>query len=88
MLSLLEQEEKKTRKKYFFFAGILLVTVLRFLFFSERGLNQTNSPHDDLLFLQQAYSLIHGDYLGSYNHLTLTKAPGFSFFCAARNAFR
>lgn len=38
------------------------------------------SPHDDAHFWTQAYSLVSGQWLGSFNELTFSKGPGFSFF--------
>jgi hypothetical protein len=40
------------------------------------------SPYDGLLHIRQARSLIDGDWLGSYDDLTLVKAPGYSLFLA------
>ena len=39
--------------------------------------------HDDRLFAELAIHLVHGDWLGSYNQLTLAKGPGYPLFLAA-----
>ncbi|CAB4904160.1 unannotated protein [freshwater metagenome] len=41
------------------------------------------SPYDGLLHIRQARSLVDGDWLGSYDNLTMVKAPGYSLFLAA-----
>ena len=38
--------------------------------------------HDDRLFINLAYSLIHGNWLGSFSQFTLMKGPGYAFFLA------
>ena len=42
----------------------------------------TNAGHDDALFLKNAYQLVQGNWLGSYNEMTLVKGMGFSLFLA------
>lgn len=39
-----------------------------------------NSPHDDLLGIQIAKSLIDGNWLGNWDNRTLAKPPGYSFY--------
>lgn len=41
------------------------------------------ASYDDALFVRQALNLIHGDWLGAYDNLTLAKGPGYPFFLAA-----
>jgi hypothetical protein len=43
----------------------------------------TIAGHDDALFLKNAYKIVKGSWLGSYNQMTLAKGPGFSLFLAA-----
>ena len=43
----------------------------------------TPTPHDDLLFIRLAESILNGQWLGEYNQLTLIKEPFFSLFIAA-----
>ncbi|MES1168868.1 MAG: hypothetical protein ABUL61_06825, partial [Oleiharenicola lentus] len=38
--------------------------------------------HDDVLFLRLADSLLHGDWLGTYDQLTLAKGPMYSCWIA------
>jgi len=45
----------------------------------------TVTPHDDLLFIRQADSLLRGDWLGAYNQLTLIKEPFYPMFMALSN---
>ena len=42
----------------------------------------TDTPHDDLLFISQANSLLSGTWLGDYNQLTLIKGPFYPMFIA------
>lgn len=41
------------------------------------------ASYDDALFIRHALSLIHGNWLGAYDNLTLVKGPGYPFFLAA-----
>ena len=43
----------------------------------------TGAGHDDALFWGNAYKIVNGNWLGTYNHLTLAKGPGFPLFLAA-----
>jgi hypothetical protein len=38
--------------------------------------------HDDALYWTNAQHILNGNWLGPYNHMTLAKGPGFSFFLA------
>ncbi len=40
----------------------------------------TVTPHDDLLFIKQALSLLQGQWLGTFNQLTLIKGPFYALF--------
>ncbi len=42
--------------------------------------------YDDALFIRQAAALVDGQWLGPFNHLTLTKGPVYPFFLAASSA--
>lgn len=42
----------------------------------------TMTPHDDLLFIRHAESILNGKWLGDYNQLTLIKEPFFPLFIA------
>jgi hypothetical protein len=43
----------------------------------------TNAGHDDALFISHAYSILKGEWLGTYSQMTLAKGVGFSLFLAA-----
>lgn len=47
----------------------------------------TNTGHDCSLFIKLAYSLSNGDWLGSYNLLTLIKGFGYPLFISITNYF-
>lgn len=40
-------------------------------------------PHDDLYFAKAAYYLIHGQWLGPYDNMTLIKGPFYAFYLVA-----
>lgn len=42
----------------------------------------TNAGHDDALFISHAYSILKGEWLGTYSQMTLAKGVGFSLFLA------
>ena len=42
----------------------------------------TTTPHDDLLFVSQAHDILGGNWLGTYNQLTLIKGPFYPLFIA------
>jgi hypothetical protein len=41
-----------------------------------------NSPHDDLMFVRLANSLLQGNWLGEFTNYNLIKTPGFAFWMA------
>ena len=43
----------------------------------------TGAMHDDALFWWNGYHILQGNWLSTYNQMTLAKGPGFSFFLAA-----
>ena len=45
----------------------------------------TLTPHDDLLFIRHADSLLKGQWLGEYNQMTLIKEPFYPIFIALSN---
>ncbi|MCI5137794.1 MAG: hypothetical protein D3922_05125, partial [Candidatus Electrothrix sp. AR1] len=59
--------------------GLLLILIKLWLVGAHQ-LMATTSPHDDLLFIRQAYSLLSGKWLGEYNQLTLIKGPFYPIF--------
>jgi hypothetical protein len=48
----------------------------------------TWANYDDLLYFSQAESIIGGNWLGTYNPLTLAKVPGYAIFLAGCMFFR
>lgn len=48
----------------------------------------TTARYDDALFFKQAISILHGNWLGGYHQLTLSKVPGFAIFLAGCIATR
>jgi hypothetical protein len=46
----------------------------------------TLAGHDDALFWGRAWEMLNGNWLGPYDHMTLSKGPGFSIFLALNAA--
>jgi hypothetical protein len=46
----------------------------------------TLAGHDDGLFISNAYSILNGEWLGSYSQMTLAKGAGYSLFLAINAA--
>ncbi|OQX19236.1 MAG: hypothetical protein BWK76_05305 [Desulfobulbaceae bacterium A2] len=66
-----------------FFVGVgLFFLWLKLWLVSPHDIMATVTPHDDLLFINLAASLLSGDWLGDYNQLTLIKGPFYSMFIA------
>src|SRR6266545_2251709 len=38
------------------------------------------APHDDLYFAKMAHYIIHGQWMGPYDQMTLIKGPFYAFF--------
>ena len=63
---------------------IVLFTVLRIVIGVDRGIWVSNSPHDDLLYVQLARHIVDGEWLGPLHSMTLAKSciyPVFIAFC-------
>ena len=61
--------------------GLLLISIKLWLVAAHQ-LMGWYAPHDDLLFIRQAHSLLSGNWLGEYNQLTLIKGPFYPIFIA------
>ena len=67
--------------QYLIFSIYFIITLVNLQFRLLIPINAGSySPHDDLLGVRLAYSLINGDWLGGWNNLTLAKPPGYSFY--------
>ena len=65
-------------------AVALAVTALKLWLTRGQGVFALGSAvHDDRLFIELAQHLLHGEWLGPYNELTLAKGPFYSLFIAA-----
>ena len=60
-----------------------LIIIFRFALTADLGVHTIYAPHDELLYILRAYSLLTDGSLGIYDARTLVKLPGFSFFLAA-----
>jgi len=67
-------------KKYWFIIVIILLSVIRLLYsYKLPSFYLFKMGYDDGLMIKLLYSLIKGDYLGTYGVRTLVKGPFFSF---------
>ncbi|NCB92980.1 MAG: hypothetical protein EOM40_10550 [Clostridia bacterium] len=75
---------KSTPKLQKIFWGLLIIlTLFRIFLFQSIPLDaMANTPHDDLLLLTHAQSLLNGEWLGAYNNRTLVKGISFPVFVA------
>jgi len=68
------------KRSFILFSLALLVGKLWLV--SAHSLMATYSPHDDLLFVTQAYNILSGKWLGEYNQFTLIKGQFYPIFIA------
>jgi hypothetical protein len=73
--------KKKSSNSIYIFIGLLLISIKLWLV-SAHQLIAWTAPHDDLLFIRQAHSLLSGNWLGEYNQLTLIKGSFYPIFIA------
>ena len=62
------------------FVGAILFKV--WLVSDQQFSAQGSAQHDDHLFVRSAYSILKGQWLGPYDHLTLIKGPGYPLWIA------
>ena len=79
------KDKKKINDKIKFIIMIVLVSIIRFVLTSQSSIYVFGSKYDDLLVIKRAKSIIKGNWLGSYNHLTLVKGIGFEIFLVIFN---
>lgn len=64
-------------------ANIFAVFIVAFLYvflMNQQNITVLEVGHDDLFFVEKANSIISGNWLGEYNHMTLIKLPLLSIF--------
>jgi len=70
-------------KKYWFTTFVIIAILIKYILNINMPINVRDSMGaDEYLMLAQAESLIKGEYLGTYNYLTLVKGIGFPLFLA------
>lgn len=67
--------------KFFFLFSLIMLTAKLWLT-RAHPLMTTFTPHDDLLFISQADSILSGSWLGTYNQLVLIKGQFYPIFIA------
>ena len=76
----MKNKMKKFLKKYWFIIAILIISLARFLFtYKLPSFYFFRMNYDDALSVKLLYSILKGEYLGSYCVRTLVKGPVFSF---------
>lgn len=66
--------------KRFFILFSLILMAAKLWLVNAHSLMATVSPHDDLLFITQAYDILSGKWLGEYNQITLIKGQFYPLF--------
>lgn len=68
--------------RLWFWAGVALTVFKLWLTRAQPIFAIGPAVHDDRLFLLMAESILNGDWLGSYSHMTLAKGPFYSLWIA------
>jgi len=77
-----------TRSGRWWFAAVIALTVAKLWLTAAQPVFAIGSAgYDDALFLKLAESVRHGDWLGTYDHLTLAKGPFYSLWIAFWHLF-
>ena len=87
---MIQSDDLLHRKMYLWYKNSNTEFVLLFIFLSlakillvsDQSLYSYYGPHDDLLFLRHADSLLQLNWLGEYNNLTLIKGIGYPLWVA------
>ncbi len=69
-----------SKRNLFFFALVLLAAKLWLV--SSHYVMVREAPHDDKLFITQAYHLLSGNWLGPYDQFVMIKGPFYPLFIA------
>src|ERR1700722_2401157 len=73
-----------TRASRLFPAIIIIAVILRLVLVALLPIQSlTQMVHDDALFVNHAFFIAHGQWLGPYNQTTLIKGAGYPLFIAA-----
>jgi hypothetical protein len=73
--------------RWWFAAAVVLTIAKLWLAAAQPVFAIGNAGYDDALFLRLAESVRHGDWLGTYDHLTLAKGPFYSLWIAFWSLF-
>ena len=68
------------RRDWFFWCALSLMILFRIWILSGIPKHYIFGPHDDLFFAKQAYSLLSGTWLGSFDEMILIKEPFYGMF--------
>lgn len=77
------RKEPETLGRWLFIAAVLFTLGKLWLLRSQPQFVVGNSPIDDELFVNQAWELLHGRWLGGYSETTLAKGPLYPLWIAA-----
>ena len=68
-------------REFILFMGVFItLVVFRIWLISGIPLNIASSPHDTLFYAKAAHYIIHGQWMGPYNEMTLIKGPFYAIF--------
>jgi len=70
---------------FFLVVAYIVIAIIKLFLVSDQGLFSYYGPHDDLLYLRHAESILNGQWLGDYNNLTLAKGVGYPLWIALSN---
>ena len=77
------EKTKRIIKKYYFVVIVILAITVKTLITVNLPINARDyGGADEYLMMEQAESLVNGNYLGEYNEKTLVKGIGFPLFLA------
>ncbi len=71
------------KRNALFWAGAVALILVKLALVSDLSVQMEYFPHDDSLYVDRAYYLLHGEGFGPYDSRTLLKYPGLSFWLAA-----
>lgn len=70
----------RVKENVIFWSLFIGFLVLRILLITGIPKMLIYGPYDDLFYAKAAQSIIHGQWMGPYDHLTLIKSPFYAFF--------
>ena len=82
LLALPELNDGKVSQDRLLTWWIIVLVLIKLWLVEAQDFLATFTPHDDYLFVRLAKSILGGEWLGPYDHLTLVKGPVYPIFLA------